>query len=109
MYETSDKGMILTGKAKIDFEKWVSNEGLHEEVIYKSVINSLIIDWLDSLGIHVEIGVYPSLSHNGYYYTASVYGTIGDWEGNTMYNARQEATKSAIEKANELHNKSKNQ
>ena len=46
--------MILTGKAKEDFFKWnkqkeyiLSEYVLNNDLIYKTLINALIIEWLE--------------------------------------------------------------
>jgi len=48
--------MILTGKALEAFEKWLVDNELYTRNDER-LINTLIIDWLDSVGIYVSIYV----------------------------------------------------
>ena len=50
--------MILTGKAKEDFLQWnednnepLSTYAIKQGLIYGTVLNSIIIEWLDSVGV----------------------------------------------------------
>lgn len=118
--------MILTGKAKEDFELWVNNthddngngqtgkrlfyiESIDDykfintehyiHNIGESMLYALIIEWLDSLGLIIIIDYT-----NPFWYA---YIMEGVGSHSTDYNgfcSRQEATKQAILKANELYN-----
>lgn len=94
--------MILTGKAKEDFLKYVYGQGLEDLLIRDISLNALIIDWLDSIGYVIEISTL-------YYYGWSFIATMRKPNGervipNIIENTRQEATKQAIIKANEIYN-----
>lgn len=102
--------MILTGKANKDYEVW----------LYKNHINywrlawgklpvsaqmAMMIEWLDSVGICVEIGINPSDGTDPNFtinYSYTIFGKVST-DGD-LYKTRQEAAKSAIMKANELYN-----
>lgn len=100
--------MELTGDAKGAFHQWVNNKCYHEEVIYKSVINALILEWLDSVGIYVELNrATRGLQFKWWYYSLS--DSRGIHLNNYLHNivkvdSRQQATEKAIEKANEIYN-----
>lgn len=112
--------MILTGKAKEDFEEWYWNVWLEEsdraleyhdfnkaiEKLWKAqpiYLYSLIITRFDSINIHIDIVVYPecngdidfSFTIYGYKYFESIF----------TYNTREEATRKAILRANKIYNK----
>lgn len=111
--------MILTQKAKEDFINWIKEKdypislwALEEGLIWKSVEYALIIEWLDSVTIHVNIVCSVGLKSE--YYPTLIYQdenfirrheSIND---NNNFNSRQEATKAAIERANEIYNQSPN-
>ena len=106
--------MILTGKAKQDFEFWlrdyyeINRKDYNKypfPVILKKYyrktdieINALIIEWFDSVGIY--IGLVRFNVGSGYFearihYHGGIYFTSI---------SRQEATTKAIEKANTIYN-----
>lgn len=107
--------MILTGKAKEDFLKWFSNyseknhslKGLYDKDIYldgvelpKELINALIIEWFDSVGIYINI-------ENLYYqswWSYKVKIIPNTFEEKVMVKTRSEATEQAIKKANGIYN-----
>lgn len=111
--------MILTGKAKADFEKWSCNNHneqgkrlfyIEQEDNYKfintehyihniseSVLYALIIDWFDSVGIRITVSYWDHTDK----WQDVVLGLIN---GRFEHNSRQEATKQAILKANEIYN-----
>lgn len=110
--------MTLTGKAKIDFEKWYWNDWLtgsdrdsneKDEVIEdlwkaeKMFLFPLIIEWLDSVGINIAIEITANDFNKNVCYSYAIYGEH-KFEDYIGYQKRQEATKSAIIKANELYN-----
>lgn len=95
--------MILTGKAKYDFESWVCRpddpryvQQMHIDLMYgktKTELYAYYIEWFDSVGIYLTIGRY------GYQLNTDC-RSITKKTGET----RQEATEAAIIKANELYN-----
>jgi len=96
--------MILTGKAKEHFEAWLSSEmyvlpdnGI--EGLGALFLNALIIEWLDSVGIYIDI-TYRPLRHVFKYnlYIFDAYAPDG------IKSTRQEATEAAILTANNLYN-----
>ena len=64
--------MILNGKAKKDFILWLNNQSVAPyevmlDDIPKCYLNSLIIEWLDSVGIYISINYvdfYDELRNN---------------------------------------------
>lgn len=95
--------MILTQKAKEDFINWIKEKhypislwALEEGLIWRSVEYALIIEWLDS----VEIYIIPFMEDDDWQVEIR-YGDSVCFNNN--FNSRQEATKSAIEKANEIY------
>lgn len=111
--------MILTEKAKKDFEFWYWNDWFEdkERNYYKSeyeafdnlkktdkvFLNAIIIEWFDSVGIIINIG---GVMING------VFDFSFDIQQNNTLNGidtyglktRKEATTQAIIKANEIYN-----
>ena len=110
---------ILTGKAKEDFENYVLNKELgHDSEVLISVynqeslfinynnvketlLNALIIEWFDSVGIYIEISFYDDC-----YWTYNIYSNkpVLEKEIANICNNRQEALTEAIKKANEIYN-----
>lgn len=97
--------MILTGKALEDFKKWkVDNMRLSTiEVLdfkYLSIVsqNAIIIEWFDSVGIHILITDFE-----GEDYWCELNGLKHSILGKT----RQEAITQVIIKANEIYNEKK--
>ena len=105
--------MLLTNKAKEDFENYVLNKNLghdsevlisvyNQETLFidykdvkKTLLNALIIEWFDSVGIYITFDYldlnkcfYSEISNNSF-------STIG---------TRQECVKNSILKANEIYN-----
>lgn len=92
--------MVLTGKAKEDFLKWCRQDATWIQTYEDIFIHSLIIDWLDSVGVYISIGYRLDYDH----WTLKVETLTGsDYERG--YLSRHEATKQAIIKANEIYNK----
>jgi len=112
----------LTGKAKQAFEQWVLY--LHYEIRFRSLIkihnqrdlfisyddipgdflNTLIIEWLDSVGIFIEIsGVQYQFDTPEFTYNIQEVGTLNGVTAHVFDN-RQQATEKAIERAVELFN-----
>ena len=105
--------MLLTNKAKEDFENYVLNKNLghdsevlisvyNQETLFidykdvkKTLLNALIIEWFDSVGIYITFDYldlnkcfYSEISNNSF-------STVG---------TRQECAKNSILKANEIYN-----
>lgn len=93
--------MILTGKAKEDFLEYldVEEKWFNEEYI-PLFEHALIIEWFDSVGIYIEI-VREDFGfgfnvHRGNWRNPDE--SLGHWK------TRQEATKQAIIKVNQIYN-----
>ena len=97
--------MILTGKAKEEFFNWLDNQGVNgidisnwefEKFHLLSNVsqNSLIIEWFDSVEIHV----------NAVRYSGEFWKGIAEHERTEIHLSRQEAITEAIKKANEIYN-----
>lgn len=98
---------MLTGQCKNDFEKWMFNYFIEHRPDYPShwIISkferkteleklAFYVEWFDSVGIYIMTTDYDGdfwCSFNGLEYSI-------------IKPTRQEATKAAIEKANELYN-----
>ena len=106
--------MILTGKTKEDFEKWLKKQPfsnfnnytkhiiIHNKVytdLNELFINALIIEWFDSVGIIIYTYQVKTESVELWQYCIKNEG-----ESPFIYKSRQEATIEAIKKANELYN-----
>ena len=110
--------MILTGKAKEDFNKWYWNEWFEDKerdsyqnkedalshLDFTDIVfsNAILIEWLDSVGIYVNTQITQTpVSHKVYFecLIRSDRTKVSDF-----YTTRQEATKQAIIKANEIYN-----
>ncbi len=103
---------ILIGKAKEDFENYVLNKNLghdsevlisvyNQETLFidykdvkKTLLNALIIEWFDSVGIYIN-----ALRYNKQWWKA-----IAEYEYARIFNSRQEALTKAIKKANKIYN-----
>lgn len=108
--------MILTGKAKEDFVKWYYSDidriiiSVPELCYPKNEIiqQALIIEWFDSVGVSIEIGTCPNGFTDDdtpiYYYDWKIYATYNCCESEEEFEIRQEATKQAIIKANQIYN-----
>lgn len=97
--------MILTGIAKEDFKRWVYKEYDYQdlEVIYpKYLVDTLIIEWLDSVGLFC-VPNYNFINTNWSYSVKNIDTIL---LRGCSYISRQEATKQAILKANEIYNES---
>ena len=106
--------MILTGKAKEDFENYILNENLRHDsevlisvynqetlfIDYKDVkkplLNALIIEWFDSVGIIITSDYFEL--NKGFY------SEILESNFEIIKPTRQEALAEAIKKANEIYN-----
>ena len=106
--------MVLTGKAKEDFENYVLNKELgHDSEVLISVynqerlfinynnvketlLNALIIEWFDSVGIIITSDYFEL--NKGFY------SEILESNFEIIKPTRQEALAEAIKKANEIYN-----
>ncbi len=106
--------MILTGKAKEDFENYVLNKELgHDSEVLISVynqeslfinynnvketlLNALIIEWFDSVGIIITSDYFEL--NKGFY------SEILESNFEIIKPTRKEALTEAIKKANEIYN-----
>lgn len=101
----------LTGKAKAEFEFWVYANSVYLcdcDNLNDDMINALIIEWLDSVGIY--IAVYPDIITDPIPYSYHIKskchkGTRMIKHHKDHYHAsRNYATSAAITKAVELFN-----
>ncbi len=114
--------MELTEKCKEDFLEFVYynedclsvNETNKKEIqdeasAYLSNLderfrNTLIIEWLDSVGIYISIEPYKNLFDNGNLYFCFKIIDYPYISKNNVYQSRQEATTEAIIKVNQIYN-----
>lgn len=111
--------MILTGKAKEDFEKGIIEilkQNYNEKIddnkraidwIYDSndlILLAHIIEWFDSVGICIVIDII--IFNDEYWFDCGFYyDNFNDYISiDGFFKTRQEATKQAIIKANEIYN-----
>ena len=96
--------MILTGKAKEDFLEYldVEEKWFNEEYI-PLFEYALIIEWFDSVGIYC-VPNYNFINKNWSCSAKDIYTIL--YRG-CNFNSRQEATRQAIIKANEIYNSKK--
>lgn len=107
--------MILTGKAKEDFEKWVFDtqqlsqkfgdlEDVHDWIFYlpQSCFKALIIEWFDSVCMVISIRWEWSTKT----FQTSIFSNnnTSDVIHLPHHDERQKATEQAIIKANEIYN-----
>lgn len=106
--------MILTGKAKTDFKKFFyKNVVMQSTLTYQQLFYSNneeylfaeILKWLDSVSIHV--GVLPYLELMKGNINANVFRVYLCYSLHSVWANRQEATRAAVEAANEIYNKQK--
>lgn len=110
--------MKLTGKCKEDFldyywENYIKSIGivgvkLEAEEFFDSLYpifkNALIIEFFDSVGIYIVTGLDTAFSNKFEYGIDFIKKETIFFD--ERFNSRTEATNAAIEKANELYNKS---
>lgn len=110
--------MKITGKAKVDFEHWLLREGneiikdgsieydlyyMCKYMIPENMVCAKIIEWLDSVGIYIEVGAICIDGHAQYDYNIQENNTLNGMNGHT-FATRHEATQQAINKAIEIYN-----
>ena len=94
--------MILTGKAKEDFYKYINIEDyklfdyVRKKYANEIVLNALIIEWFDSVGIYITSDYFEL--NKGFY------SEILNSNFAIVKPTRQEALTEAIKKANEYYN-----
>ena len=93
--------MVLNGKAKKDFILWLNNQPVAPyevmlDDIPKCYLNSLIIEWFDSIGIYITSDYFEL--NKGFY------SEILNENFAIVKPTRQEALTEAIKKANEIYN-----
>ena len=86
--------MLLTGKALKDFTD------KHPTISFMPLIceYALIIEWFDSVGIYIGIQTEEIYEHTAFN------ACINESNLNQTFNSRQEATRQAIIKANDIYN-----
>jgi hypothetical protein len=108
--------MILTGKSKENFLQWYSDNYLIYFNHYKkkpTLINALIIEWFDSVGMIIHTNIDIETKKWGYeLFYIIAYGNLKENDFHLdipteydKFNTRQEATEQAIIQANEIYNK----
>lgn len=110
---------MLTGQCKNDFELWMFNYFIEHRPDYPShwIISkferkteleklAFYMEWFDSVGIYIIVDIWHrELRNNVMYFGFSLENKQTDIvTGHYHIKSRQEATKDAIEKANELYN-----
>ena len=99
---------MLTDKAKIEFESYYNSStssfllnGIDFDDLPLCVKNALIIEWFDSIGIYITIKNKFGQNKQARIFWFSLNRGASN---NEVYLSRLEATKKAIEKANEIYN-----
>ena len=98
--------MMLTDKALEDFNKWLDSDednlcGLDLFQLNQNCINTLIIEWFDS--VEIPIHIEPFYYKKQLYFKQYVLGYKDINEQNTYFK-RTDATEEVIKKANEIYN-----
>lgn len=98
--------MILNGKAEEDFKKWfIETKDLYDSyenelrLMSDTGLNALIIEFFDSVGVYIDVRI--EFNDSFVLKTFDSYAE-DDYVGN--FSNRQEATKQAIKKANDIYN-----
>ena len=101
--------MILTGKALEDFIKYYKFGKFHfENVLDEKYQYAEIIEWLDSVGIYIEIRRSNNSPLNKGFHGYVIKSINGYYKCTTIpVKTRQEATEQAIIKANDIYNETK--
>ena len=95
--------MILTDKAKEDFKEWVFENYYFQDlnVLYPlHLIDTLIIEFFDSVGIYIEIHYSRILGDK----FLCIVNTEANYNLTSYQDSRQQATEQAIKKANDIYN-----
>lgn len=86
--------MKLTNQALKD------SRNFKPESISQTCVNAITVEWFDSVGIFIDIKSKFGISKNKQIFSFSVKGSSSGFK----YLSRQEATKEAIIKANNIYN-----
>jgi len=92
--------MIINGKAKEDFKKYIYNIRHMYDNSLTSQKYALIIEWFDSVGIYICLENH----YKNFGYKIQDKGNIVLYDHMFAIHSRQEATKQAILKCNEIYN-----
>lgn len=96
--------MILTGKAKKDFLSYYgTGENYFLTTINEIEQHANIIEWLDSVGIYINMACISLKGEQEYYFSIQEDNSLNGMELNPFH-SRTEATKAAIIKANGIYN-----
>lgn len=110
--------MKITGNAEVDFYYWLLKEGneiikngsieydlyyMFKYMIPENMVCTKIIEWLDSVGIYIEVGAICIDGHAQYDYNIQENNTLNGMDCHT-FSTRHEATQQAINKAIEIYN-----
>lgn len=98
---------MLTGICKQDFEEYLKNNDHTPWLVFfdgipDTVKNAYMIEWFDSVAVYISIEPNFHIFEKGNPF--SCFRFFIDMIHYGQADTRQEATKSAIEKANELYN-----
>lgn len=99
--------MILTGKALEHYKIWFDKYYNDYWTYYQSkptILNALIIEWFDSIGIYIEVYRHNNRPTVQGFNSRIVRRINGYYECCTAVDTRKEATEEAIKKANEIYN-----
>ena len=103
--------MELTGKCKEEFREYLLNGILDASYTYryfitlpKSMQYGVYVDFFDSVDIRIDLISIGEPTMGGFNFFGHRFLINGFKANLTFINTRFEARKSAIEKANELHN-----
>jgi len=102
---------MLTDRAKTHFESWAYLNDFRFAMNLKPLFkNTVIIEWLESVGLLIEIGI-DQTSAPKFDYKILKYEHFGNYEyafvdlgSDGLYRSQQEAIEQAIVKANEIYN-----
>ena len=119
----TDSKMELTGKCKIEFEKWF-NEQVKDSVydvkvlslfggLYDSMKHGVFVDFFDSVGVNISVEcVFDRMLGYTRGYQIQVYQEgnqpITVFKDGDCFDNRKETQTKAIEKANEIYNDNNN-
>lgn len=112
------KPMELTGKAKIEFQKWFNEIGvisMFEESLSDSMKYGVYVDFFDSVGLILD--VQPVLDYDSTKYLRVIYWMVTVFTlgkevedfNHIEFKTRQEARVKAIEKANICYNETQSE
>lgn len=113
---------LLSGKAEKDFTLWYDNyseenHGLkgwldHDQYLDKvelphSLMNALIIEWLDTVGIYTDAHLLPHFDESeivSVCWYVNIATSYGCYNSDDNYPSRKEAIEHAISEANMIYN-----